>query len=105
MKNIFIYITCTSHEEASKIASSLVEERLVACANIMAGHEAIYQWQGRVETGQEVAVVMKTRAELFERVKEAILKLHSYETPCIVALPIEAGHAPFLRWIEAETGA
>ncbi len=102
--NIFIYITCASSEEARKIASSLVDRRLVACANIMAPHEAVYQWKGRVETGAEVAVIMKTRAELFEQVKEAILKLHSYETPCIVALPIEAGHAPFLQWIEEETG-
>ncbi len=102
--NIFIYITCASSEEARKIASSLVDRRLVACANIMAPHEAVYQWKGRVETGAEVAVIMKTRAALFEQVKEAILKLHSYETPCIVALPIEAGHAPFLRWIEEETG-
>jgi len=103
MSQLFIYITCANKDEATKIAHSLVEQRLVACANIMAGHEAVYQWQGKVETGQEVAVVMKTRSDLFEKVKNAILKLHSYETPCIVALPIETGHAPFLQWIQDET--
>ncbi len=103
MTSFFIYITCPDREEAHKIAASLVEQRLVACANIMAAHEAVYQWKGKVETATEVAVIMKTRLELFEKTKEAILKLHSYETPCIVALPIEAGHEPFLQWIQAET--
>jgi periplasmic divalent cation tolerance protein len=103
MAPIFLYVTCPDREEAGKIASALVEQRLVACANIMAPHEAVYQWKGKVESATEIAIVMKTRSDLFEDVKEAILKLHSYETPCIVALPIEKGHAPFLRWVEEET--
>lgn len=103
MAPLFVYMTCPDRAEAQKIASTLVEQRLVACANIMAAHEAVYQWKGKVESATEVAVVMKTRSDLFEDVKEAILKIHSYETPCIVALPIEKGHAPFLKWVEEET--
>ncbi len=103
MKPLFLYITCPSRDEARKIAEALVEQRLVACANIMAAHESIYQWQGKIERADEVAVIFKTRADLFDHIKSAILKLHSYETPCIVALPIEKGHEPFLQWIQAET--
>lgn len=103
MSAIFLYITCPDREEAQKIAASLVEQRLVACANIMAMHEAVYQWKGKVETANEVSIIMKTRADLFEQAKDAILKLHSYDTPCIVALPIQAGHEPFLQWIQVET--
>jgi periplasmic divalent cation tolerance protein len=105
MSSIFIYMTCASNDEARKIASALVEKRLVACANIFPPHHSIYQWKGKVESGEEVAVIMKTRAEMFENVKKAVLALHSYETPCLVALPIQAGHAPFLQWIEDETQA
>ena len=103
MSALFLYITCPDREEAQKIATALVERRLVACANICAPHEAIYQWKGKVESAQETAVILKTRGDLFNDVKEAVLKLHSYETPCIVALPIEKGHPAFLQWIQAET--
>lgn len=100
---LFLYITCPDYDEAREISESLVEQRLVACANIMAPHDAIYQWQGKVESAKEVSIIMKTRDDLFEKAKEAILKIHSYETPCIVALPIEKAHEPLLKWIEAET--
>jgi periplasmic divalent cation tolerance protein len=103
MPSLFLYMTCPDRDEAHKIASALVEKRLVACANIMAPHDAVYQWKGKVETATEVAVIMKTQSHLFEMVKDAVLELHSYETPCLVALSIEKGHEPFLHWIEAET--
>ena len=103
MRNfLFVYITCANAAEARKIAGAVVAERLAACANIMAPHEAVYWWDGAVQKGDEVAVVMKTRAELFDRLKDRIVELHSYEVPCIVALPIEGGHAPFLDWIKDE---
>ena len=100
---IMVYITCPDSEEAQKISRELVERRLVACANILPQMQSVYRWEGTVETGDEIAVIFKTRAELFDQVKEAIVELHSFECPCIVALPIEKGHAPFLEWIEAET--
>ena len=103
METILIYMVCGGEDEARKIAQSLLEERLVACANIMAPHLSMYWWNDKIETGREVAVILKTRAELFERVKKAITSLHSYECPCIIALPVEKGHEPFLQWIEAQT--
>ena len=103
MSLLIIYTTFPSSAEAETIAKALVESRLVACANIMAPHKAFYWWDGKVQNGTETAVIFKTRAELFEKAKEKILELHSYDTPCIVAWPIEKGHEAFLQWIEAET--
>lgn len=103
MSIIFIYSTFPDEKEARSISRALVEARLVACANIMAPNQSIYHWDGVLEEGEEVAVIFKTRAELFETVKGKIVKLHSYDCPCVVALPIENGHIPFLDWVEKET--
>lgn len=104
MSVLFIYVTCTDASEAQKIASSVVTERLAACANIMAPHQSVYWWEGKLQNAQEVAVILKTREDLFDRLKNRIVELHSYDTPCIVALPIERGHEPYLSWIAAVTG-
>lgn len=103
MSKIIIYVTCGDRGEAEKISRTLVERRLVACANILQPHGAVYWWQGKVEAAEEVAVILKTPAEKFSEVEQAIKDLHSYDVPCIVAWPIERGYAPFLDWIEAET--
>jgi periplasmic divalent cation tolerance protein len=100
---ISIYMTCADEAEARKIATSLLDERLIACANITAPHKALYNWNGKREESSEVAVIMKTRADLFVRAREKARALHSYECPCIVALPVVNGHGPFLDWIESET--
>lgn len=100
---LFIYVTCADREEAQKISTALVEGRLVACANVMVPHQSIYWWEGKVQSGEEVAVILKTCAELFDKVEAVIQELHSYDCPCIVALPVEKGYAPFLNWIEQET--
>lgn len=101
---IFVYVTCASRDEARNMADAIVGQRLAACANIMAGHDSVYWWEGKVQSAQEVAVVFKTRFDLFPALEAAIKEIHSYDVPCIVALPIETGHEPFLKWIEAETG-
>lgn len=103
MEHIVIYITVSSPEEGETIAAALIDKRLVACANILAPHTALYRWQGKTERAQEHAVIMKTRASLFERAREEIAALHRYECPCIVSWPIERGHAPYLQWIGDET--
>lgn len=74
----------------------------MACANIFPAHQSLYWWEGAVQSASETAVIYKTRAENFEAVKDKILSLHPYECPCIIALPIEKGHAGFLEWIEKE---
>lgn len=100
---IVVYMTASSKEEAEAISKALVEARLVACANILSGHDSLYWWDGQVQSAQEVAVIFKTRGELFEKVEAKIKDLHSYDVPCIVSWPIERGHGPFLDWIKTET--
>jgi len=105
MSHIVIYVTCADSEEAQKIAGLLLEKDLIACANILQPHMAIYKWEGAVESGQEQAMILKTRADLFDEVEQAICAVHSYECPCIVAMPVIEGHDPFLQWINDQTEA
>jgi periplasmic divalent cation tolerance protein len=103
MDVISVYITAGSAEEAAHIGRTLVEERLAACANLIPGVRSVYRWQGRVEEAEEVVVIAKTRAALFDRLARRARTLHSYECPCILALPIAAGSPDYLAWIAAET--
>ncbi|MGQ0526649.1 MAG: divalent-cation tolerance protein CutA [Alphaproteobacteria bacterium] len=96
-------MTVPSAGEAEKISNALLEERLIACANIMPPHNSLYWWEGKIQDGSEVAIIMKTQKALFESVKKRAVQLHSYDCPCIVALDITDGHQPFLKWIAAET--
>lgn len=98
-----IYITTGSDEEATRIASAMVEERLAACANVLPPIRSVYQWQGKIEQDQEIALILKTRAELVDKVTERVKELHSYDCPCVIALPIDGGNPAFLDWIKAET--
>jgi periplasmic divalent cation tolerance protein len=99
----FLYVTASNADEAKEIGEALVQERLVACANILGPIASIYWWQGRVQRESEAVLVAKTRAELVEHVIARVKALHSYTVPCIVSLPIEQGNPDFLGWIAAET--
>jgi periplasmic divalent cation tolerance protein len=88
---------------ARAMARALLDERLAACVNIGGSVESLYHWQGRIETGEEVPLVVKTRAPLYSKVEDAIRKFHPYDTPEIVAIPIVAGEARYLGWLAAET--
>lgn len=98
-----IYMTAASREEAETIGRALVAERLVACVNILPGMRSIYWWDGKPTEDDEVAVIMKTRRELVDRVCSRVRDMHSYDCPCVVALDITAGAREFLDWIETET--
>lgn len=101
MANIFIvYVTCKNPEEAKLIASSAIEKRLAACANIFPAHQALYEWEGAVQNEAETAMILKTTADAFDALRAEILRLHSYEIPCVVSWPASAGHAPFLEWVK-----
>jgi periplasmic divalent cation tolerance protein len=103
MTNILLYVTCASEEEAMKIGKALVEERLCACANLLGRTTSIFWWEGKVHDAHEVALILKSRAELADKITARVRELHSYTVPCVVALPIEGGNPTFLRWIEEET--
>ena len=100
---ICLYVTTSSKEEAQKIARHLVEHKLCACVNIVGPVESHYMWDGKLETSSEMSLFVKTRLSLEEKVIEEILKYHSYECPCILSLPIQGGHEPFLKFIKKET--
>jgi len=91
--------TAGSEEEARTIARHLVENRLAACVNIVPQIESIYRWQGKMESSQEWLLVIKTTAERFATVRDAIRELHSYELPECIAVNIEDGSPPYLQWL------
>ena len=100
---VTVYMTASSTEEADRIASALVGERLAACVNILGGIRSVYRWDGAVRSAAEVALIAKTRAALFDALAARVRSLHSYEVPCIVCWPIEAGNPAYLAWIGGET--
>jgi len=97
--------TVASLEDAERIARALVERRLAACVNVVPGLTSIYAWKGAVETERELLLVIKTRRQRFEELRAALVELHPYEVPELIALPVEAGHAPYLDWLQASTDA
>ena len=99
MKIRFVYITTDSVEEAQTIGAKLVRERLAACVNIIDSMTSIFEWEGEIESAKETTLIAKTTDSRFNTLKERVVELHSYDVPCIVALPVEKGHAPFLRWV------
>lgn len=101
--SVFVYVTTATIEQARAIGRRLVEDRLAACANVLPGMESIYRWQGAIETAQESVLILKTRAALVDQLAARVRQLHTYDCPCVVALPILAGNPAYLRWIEAET--
>lgn len=103
MSVCLVYITAEDRAQALKIARALVGERLAACANVSGPITAVFHWDGNVQEGEEHAVIAKTRRDLVARLEQRVQALHSYDCPCVVALPIEAGHQPFLDWIVSET--
>lgn len=100
---IVILVTASSEEEARKIASYLVEKRLAACVNLFKDIESIYRWKGKISDEKEVLMLIKTRKKLYKSVEDEVKKLHSYEVPEIIALPIISGSKDYLYWIDSET--
>jgi periplasmic divalent cation tolerance protein len=103
MNENLVYITCGNLEEAEKIARALVEERLAACANLLPEVRSIYRWKEAIHSDPETVLIAKTRGELLDKLTARVLALHSYECPCVVAVPIQGGNPDFLNWIRTET--
>ena len=100
---VFVYTTYPSIVEAEEAGRALVERRLCACVNILPGMISLYWWQGKVDRGEEVVMIIKTRSSLGEPVRAAVKEMHSYTTPAIMVLPIEAVDPAYHAWIVAET--
>jgi periplasmic divalent cation tolerance protein len=102
---VFVYTTYPSLVEAENAGRSIVERRLAACVNILPGMVSHYWWEGKLERGEEVVMIIKTRASLAERVRAAVKELHSYTTPAILVIPLESVDHAYFSWIVAETEA
>lgn len=102
MENLYIVVlvTAPSKDEAEKIAKTLLEERLIACANIISPTHSLFWWQGKIDNVQEHLILMKTRKALFSKVSERVKAIHSYQVPEIIALPIMEGSKDYLKWLD-----
>lgn len=96
---VFVYTTYPSVVEAESAGRALVERQLAACVNILPGMVSIYRWEGAIERGEEVVMIIKTRATLAEAVGAAVKEMHSYSTPAILVIPIESVDSTYLSWL------
>jgi periplasmic divalent cation tolerance protein len=92
--------TVASEEDALRIAHALVEQRVAGCVNVVSGVVSIYRWQGRVQRDEERLLVVKTRKDRLEALRAALVALHPYDVPELVALELAGGHAPYLAWLD-----
>ena len=98
-----LYVTAENREEATAVGRTLVQERVVACANVIDGMTSIYFWKDQVEETDEAVLLLKTRQELVDRVIARVNELHSYDVPCVLSWTVEQGSPEFLQWVESET--
>lgn len=102
METRIIYITTENKDEARTVGKVLVEERLVACVNIIDGMESMFWWEGEAQSESETILIAKTTADRLDDVTTRVKEVHSYDCPCVVALPIQGGNPEFLSWIGEE---
>jgi len=95
-----VVITCPSQKEATKIKDLLLGSRLVACANIIKGVKSFFWWQGKIDSASEVMLLAKTTRAKFKEIIACVTKVHPYDIPEIIAIPIIDGNKPYLDWID-----
>ena len=98
---VVVLTTCSSAEEAGRIAQALVERRLAGCVNVVSSLRSVYRWEGRVKEEAEILLVIKTTRALFDQVRRAVEKLHSYQVPEVICLPVIDGAPNYLNWLGA----
>jgi periplasmic divalent cation tolerance protein len=99
---LLVLTTAPDGEVAERIGTSLVEERLAACANVVPSVTSIYRWEGTLQREAEVLVLLKTTTDGVEALRDRLVELHPYDVPEIIALSVKAGHLPYLAWVDAE---
>ena len=96
--------TCADQASARQLVETLVEEKLIACANLLPQIQSIYRWQGKIETDSEVLVLMKTHRALYVAIENRLKELHDYDVPELLMLKIEAGLPAYLNWLDESVG-
>jgi periplasmic divalent cation tolerance protein len=99
---IVVYVTVSSADEGARIARALVEERLAACVNRLPGVRSTYRWEGKLEESGEELLLIKTKSDLFTALEQRVCELHSYAVPELIAVPIVAGSAAYLQWLDEQ---
>jgi periplasmic divalent cation tolerance protein len=97
-----VLVTASDMERAEALARTLMDERLAACVNLVPRIVSIYRWNDQVQRDDEVLMVMKTTADGVDALRRRVVELHDYEVPEVLVLAVEAGHEPYLRWVEEE---
>jgi periplasmic divalent cation tolerance protein len=97
---LVVLSTVARAEDAERIGRALVERGLAACVNVLPAVTSIYRWKGKLEREEERLLLIKTRAERFDALKQALVSLHPYEVPEVLALPVADGHQPYLDWLD-----
>jgi len=103
--NVVVLVTCPTPAVARRLATQLVKRRLAACVNLVPKIESTFRWQGKIDRCKEVLLVIKTVKARFEALRRAVVELHPYDVPEVIALPIVAGHAPYLSWVASSSSA
>ena len=97
-----VLTTCADQATADKLAKALVEKRLAACVSCLPGVRSFYEWKGKLESEQEQLLLIKSREDKYSELEQTLRKLHPYELPEIIAVPIEEGLVPYLNWIDTQ---
>jgi periplasmic divalent cation tolerance protein len=100
MSYLIVLMTAPNREEAVKIVHTLLEEKLIACGNIVDSVSSFFWWKGKIEEEKEVLVIMKSNEKLFKKLSKRVMELHSYDVPEILALPIVDGSSSYLEWLK-----
>jgi len=98
---VVVMVTAANREEAEKIARCLLDEKLIACANIIGPISSLFRWVVKVERADEYILLMKSRLDLFEKLSERVKALHSYEVPEVIALPIVKASKAYMEWLDS----
>lgn len=101
-EKVVIYITTGTDEEAQKVAEELLKQRKAACVSILPGVNSIFWWQDKLDSAQEILLIVKTKASLVDEIVRLVTEIHSYDVPEIIALPIMGGNRDYLEWIGKE---
>lgn len=98
-KEVLVVLVACPPDRAQAIADALVEERVAACINVVPGLQSVYRWKGEVHHDSEALLLVKTTRDRFDALKQAVLKHHPYELPEVIAVPVDRGHTPYLKWV------
>jgi len=102
---VSVHVTVPTRQLADELAHALVERRLAACVNVLPGVRSVYRWQGAVEQGDELLLLIKTERARLPELEAEVLARHSDEVPCLLVQSVEAGHAPYVAWLREQVSA